>query len=676
MRKKAVAILLVFCVLCTVAPQVYADSTKNAIDGAREYYAQRITDLSDLTSNWWNITALKNAGVDFSDTKWKLPVWEKENFENTTMSILDYVHYIFAGKALGYNPRDLEGINLLDELAAKQENGAIGKVINFHIWAMIALDSFGESYDAQEAVLYLLSQQGADGGFSLYSGASSDTDITGMALLALSSHKDREDVMTAICSACTFLKKMQVSSGGFGNYQNGENCNSTAIAIMGAVAAGENIFSSEWQKNDKNPLDGLMSYELSSKMFKYLPQDEDTKINLIASCQALNALSDIDAGKSTLINIGKQNMPIITPSATVTPLPSATAPINNSTPSPTDNPILEPTALPTSNPGMTGGSIVQKSCYLTVAGDKAMGNIVKHIKVVLHEGNTVYDALKNQVSGVVVSGSGEGLYVKSINGLAEFDRGPVSGWKYTVNGVEPQVSAGEYILHDGDELIWFYFGEQSQTSSETEDTQTKQSSATPTPIPSLIPTATMNPYNESEEYAFKDEMEISSWAKDFFDKAKAYGLIKGDGNGNANPKAQLMRAEMIAMFVRLEKIEVSTQAENPFIDVTMDKWYYEDVRKAYSFGIIKGKSNTEFKPEEGINRQEIAAIIVRLLKLPIGTLIPEDIDQSAEWAREAIITVFSNGIMQGDLKNFEPNSIVTREMAVKIIVMLYEKEKL
>ena len=41
-------------------------------------------------------------------------------------------------------------------------------------------------------------------------------------------------------------------------------------------------------------------------------------------------------------------------------------------------------------------------------------------------------------------------------GLAEFDHGSQSGWKYSVNGVDPSVACGSYVLSDGDVVAWRY----------------------------------------------------------------------------------------------------------------------------------------------------------------------------------------------------------------------------
>ncbi|MFC3750224.1 S-layer homology domain-containing protein [Paenibacillus sp. GCM10012306] len=93
-----------------------------------------------------------------------------------------------------------------------------------------------------------------------------------------------------------------------------------------------------------------------------------------------------------------------------------------------------------------------------VEGDAIRGTIVPSTTVNLNPGDTPYSLLVRQLGGkVVATGSGMSLYVRSIDGLAEFDRGEKSGWMYSVNGVFPNYSAGAYTtLADGDTVAWRY----------------------------------------------------------------------------------------------------------------------------------------------------------------------------------------------------------------------------
>lgn len=65
---------------------------------------------------------------------------------------------------------------------------------------------------------------------------------------------------------------------------------------------------------------------------------------------------------------------------------------------------------------------------------------------------SVYDALCS--SGVSISG--DAYYIRAINGLAEKQHGPTSGWMYTVNGVTVMRACGDCYLNNGDNVYWHY----------------------------------------------------------------------------------------------------------------------------------------------------------------------------------------------------------------------------
>lgn len=72
------------------------------------------------------------------------------------------------------------------------------------------------------------------------------------------------------------------------------------------------------------------------------------------------------------------------------------------------------------------------------------------------EGATVYDALCALGLSIGSQDSIHGVYVSSINGLAEKEHGVSSGWMYAVNGRLPNMACSAYKLVDGDSVQWRY----------------------------------------------------------------------------------------------------------------------------------------------------------------------------------------------------------------------------
>lgn len=73
-----------------------------------------------------------------------------------------------------------------------------------------------------------------------------------------------------------------------------------------------------------------------------------------------------------------------------------------------------------------------------------------------NEGATVYDALCALGLSVNAQGSSYGTYVSAIGGLTEKQHGGTSGWMYSVNGTTPMTACSNYVLSNGDNVVWYY----------------------------------------------------------------------------------------------------------------------------------------------------------------------------------------------------------------------------
>lgn len=108
--------------------------------------------------------------------------------------------------------------------------------------------------------------------------------------------------------------------------------------------------------------------------------------------------------------------------------------------------------------GGQGGS--QESSYVTVTvsvTSSAVGNPVSSGGTfTFNEGATVYDALCALGLSVNARGSSYGTYVSAIGGLAEKQYGGTSGWMYSVNGTTPMTACSNYVLSNGDSVVWYY----------------------------------------------------------------------------------------------------------------------------------------------------------------------------------------------------------------------------
>ena len=102
----------------------------------------------------------------------------------------------------------------------------------------------------------------------------------------------------------------------------------------------------------------------------------------------------------------------------------------------------------------------QQPGYVTVTvsvTSSAVGNPVSSGGTfTFNEGATVYDALCALGLSVNAHGSSYGTYVSAIGGLVEKEHGGTSGWMYSVNGTAPMTACSNYVLSNGDNVVWYY----------------------------------------------------------------------------------------------------------------------------------------------------------------------------------------------------------------------------
>lgn len=104
----------------------------------------------------------------------------------------------------------------------------------------------------------------------------------------------------------------------------------------------------------------------------------------------------------------------------------------------------------------------QQPSYVTVTvsvTSSSVGNPVSSGGTfTFNEGATVYDALCALGLSVNAENSPlyHGVYVKAIGGLAEYEHGGTSGWCYSVNGSQPMTACSNYVLSNGDNVVWYY----------------------------------------------------------------------------------------------------------------------------------------------------------------------------------------------------------------------------
>lgn len=110
-----------------------------------------------------------------------------------------------------------------------------------------------------------------------------------------------------------------------------------------------------------------------------------------------------------------------------------------------------------------------------------------------------------------------------------------------------------------------------------------------------------------------DDINNVSWAKGAIESLASRGIVKGKSERLFKPNDIITRAEFVSIIVRA--FDLSMAPVGSFADVKPGKWFYNDVMTAKFFGIVSGDGNNLFHPDKPITREDIAVIIVRALNI-------------------------------------------------------------
>lgn len=141
----------------------------------------------------------------------------------------------------------------------------------------------------------------------------------------------------------------------------------------------------------------------------------------------------------------------------------------------------------------------------------------------------------------------------------------------------------------------------------------------------------------------------------------------GDDFGNFRPGANITRAEVAMIFYRL-LLDQNVETTVRFSDVTSGIWYEDAVNTLASIGIVKGVGDGRFAPEREITRAEFAVIAARFAQqVPDAEVSFADVP-AGYWAYDEIMTAAGFGwVVGGDYGNFWPGNYISREEVAAIV---------
>ena len=156
------------------------------------------------------------------------------------------------------------------------------------------------------------------------------------------------------------------------------------------------------------------------------------------------------------------------------------------------------------------------------------------------------------------------------------------------------------------------------------------------------------------------EKQINAWV----DK----GTASGYPDGSFKPDDSIARAEFITLVNK--SFGLTRSAQISFTDVSTTDWFFEQVCRAGAAGYISGYGDGTLRPGNKISRQEVAAILSRLLKLKVtenmGAIsVFKDADSIPLWSKGPVNAVVAGGYMSGyPDQTYQPDQAITRAEAI------------
>lgn len=174
--------------------------------------------------------------------------------------------------------------------------------------------------------------------------------------------------------------------------------------------------------------------------------------------------------------------------------------------------------------------------------------------------------------------------------------------------------------------------------------------------------------------------------KDWFYKYVMYavekGLFTGTGENIFGPNKPMTRSMLVTVLYRLEgKLDIAKTAS--FTDIPSGQWYTDAVSWSVEKEIVKGITETEFKPENNITREQLSVMLYRYAasKNKVSGIAGSidsftDKDKVSSWAVDAVKWAVGQGIMTGKSNgNLDPSGSATRAEVAAMLQRYIENIK-
>ena len=170
----------------------------------------------------------------------------------------------------------------------------------------------------------------------------------------------------------------------------------------------------------------------------------------------------------------------------------------------------------------------------------------------------------------------------------------------------------------------------------------------------------------------------TAWFAPAVEQAASLGLMQGYGDGRFGPDEPLTRAQAAQVLANFSGEKPESVLTGSFSDVPASRWYAPAVGWAAEHGIVQGREDGTFGPEEPISRQHLCAMLGRYLRSRgmevTGHVTPFADDLSIQGSvKSEVYFCASLGIVNGVGEGrFEPKSQATRAQMAQLLVRMEE----
>ena len=311
--KRLSAVLLLLAMLVSLAA---CGKEETPIEKTARYLQAQIPEPTcAAVGGDWLVFGLARSGVRMPQKYFDAYYKNVEDYIVSVNGVLsrkkntEYSRVVLALTAIGKNPADVAGFNLLLPLGDFDETVSQG--VNGAIFALLALDS--KNYEipvnpiaSTQATreLYveeILRREIPTGGWAL-TGGEPDADVTAMALQALAKYREDADVLAAVERGVTALADLQEPNGAYTSWGE-ENSESVSQVIVALTELGISPDDERFVKNGQTLEQVLLRFAQEDGSFRHIADGKSDEMATEQALYALAAISRAQDGRTTLYDI-------------------------------------------------------------------------------------------------------------------------------------------------------------------------------------------------------------------------------------------------------------------------------------------------------------------------------------------------------------------------------------